>query len=544
MFKPKILTVMKDYSKQQFIADVMASAIVTILAISLSIAFAVSMGVSPEVGLYVSIIASFIVAILGGTYVQVSGPSAVFIVVVAGIMATHGVEGVMITTFLAGIILVLLGVFRLGSLIKYLPYPITTGFMSGAAVVIFTTQIEGFLGLHLENVPSNFLARWVTYFSALNQSDLLTVLIGCLGLAIMILWPKLTKKIPGGLVALVITTLVVEVFGLPVETIGSQFTELALAVPRIQLPSLTPGIVISFLPSAITIAFLCVVSSLLTAVASDTLIGKKHCSNTELVAQGISNMVLGIFGLIPSAGVTTRTMANIESGARTPIAALSHSILLLIALIFLLPLMRLIPMVTLASMLIIASYGMCGWRVFAKMLRAPKGDVLIMLATFFITIAVELSVAVAVGIVLSGVLSIKRMGKKMHIKNDPALSEEFEKEVSVYDVSGPLFFAHTDKFLNSIALHEDLKVVILRLRRVDTMDATAIRSLSILHERCRSLGIVLVLSETLDRPYHSLKKMGMVQQLGKENVCRYFDNALKVARKHLTKQPIQDASSQ
>jgi len=531
MFRPKILTVLKDYSKDQFLKDAMAGAIVTILAISLSIAFAVSMGVSPEIGLYVSIISSLIIAVLGGTYVQIGGPSAVFIVVVAGIMNTHGIEGVMVTTFLAGIILILLGIFRLGDLIKYLPYPITVGFMSGTAVVIFTTQIEGLFGLQLSNVPANFVTKWAVYIGSLGSSDILTVLIGTLALVILIFWPKFTKKVPGGLVALLATTLVVEVFNLPIETIGSQFTNLTLALPRLHFQILSPELLISFLPSALTVAFLCVVSSLLTAVASDNLIGKKHCSNTELIAQGVSNSILGLCGFIPGAGVTTRTMANIESGGRTPIATLIHAVLLLVALIFLLPLMRLIPMVTLASMLVVASYNMSEWRVFVRLLRAPKGDVLVLITTFMLTIAVELSVAVIAGILLSWVIFMKRMSDQMRVEGNTILAKEFPKEVSVYDVSGPLFFGDTDKFLELIPLREESKVVILRLRNVGMMDTTAMRALNILHDKCKSSNITLVLSETLDGPYHAMKKMGMIQQLGKENVCRDFEDAVQAAKR-------------
>ena len=530
MFKPKILTVLKDYTKEQFLKDAMAGAIVTILAISLSIAFAVSMGVSPEVGLYVSVIASFIIAILGGTYVQVGGPSAVFIVVVAGIMADYGIEGVMIATFLAGIILILLGVFRLGTLIKYLPYPIIIGFMSGTAIVIFTTQVRVFLGLHLEDVPSDFIGRWLVYLSSLGDSDILTVLIGIMALMILIVWPRLTRKIPGGLVALIVTTGVVKIFDLPVSTIGSQFTNLSLSLPTIELPRLTPELVIYFLPSAMTVAFLCVVSSLLTAVASDNLIGKKHCSNTELIAQGVLNMVLGLWGFIPGAGVTTRTMANIESGARTPIATLIHSILLLIALIFLLPLMRLIPMVTLAAMLMVASYGMSEWRVFLRLLRAPKGDVLVLLTTFVLTIAAGLNVAIIAGILISCLVFMKRMSEQLHIDDDCTLSNELPNSVQIYDVNGPLFFGDTDKFLSSIPLQGNSKVVILRLRHVGMVDTTAMRAINILHERCKQSEITLVLSETLDGPYHAMKKMGIISQLGKVNICRDFEDAVQVAK--------------
>ena len=532
MFKPKIFTVMKDYSKAQFMADAMAGAIVTVLAVPLSIAFAVSMGVPPEMGLYVSIIASFIVAILGGTYVQVGGPSVVFIVVVTGIMHQYGIEGVMISTFLAGLILLLLGILRLGTMIKYLPYPITIGFMSGTAVVVFTTQVQGFLGLQLEDVPANFIGRWTTYLSSLNQSDLLTVFVGMLALAILIFWPKVTKKIPSALVALVATTLVVRVLGLPVRTIGSQFTDLALSLPRIELPRLSLETILYFFPTGLTIAFLCIVMSLLTAVAADNLTGKKHCSNTELIAQGVVNVILGMWGMIPAAGVATRTMANVENGARTPIATLTHSILLLTGLVFLLPLIRLIPMVTLAAMLIMAAYGMSEWRVFLRLLKAPKGDLLVLLATFLITIAFELSIAVVIGILLSAIVFMKRMSEQMHVDDNCPLAKQLPKAVSVFDVSGPLFFGDTDRFFDAIALHDDLKVVIIRLR-VGMIDTTAMHTLSLLHDKCKSHQIRLILSETLDGPYHILKKIGMIKQLGKENIFRDFEDAVRAATENL-----------
>ena len=534
MFKPKILTVFKDYSTEQFMKDLLAAVIVTVLAISLSIAFAVSMNVPPQVGLYVSVLGSFLVAVFGGTYVQVAGPSAVYIVAVAGMMANPdiGYEGVMIATFLAGIILVALGFLRMGSVIKYLSYPITIGFMSGTAFVIFTTQIRGFFGYQFAS-PSNIAHRWYVYIRSLPQSDPTTVLVGLLALLILIFWPKVTKKVPGGLVALVATMTVVHLFDLPVATIGTSFNDLTLSLPTVQMPMLNFERITTLMPQAFTIAFICIISSLLTAVASDNLIGKKHDSNTELVAQGISNMCMGLLGFIPSAGVTTRTMANIESGARTPIATLIHSILMLLSLIFLFPLMQMIPMVTLAAMLMMAAYGMCEWRVFAKLLRAPFGDVAVLLITFFLTITVELSLAIMIGVLLSMLVFLKRMGDQMHVIDECGLIQDLPEEINIFEVDGPLFFGDTDKFLDGINIKDNAKVVIVRLRHVGMMDTTAFRAFDILKEKCRQQHVDLILSETTDGPYQLMKKMGVVKQLGKSNICRDFEDALLTAKSRL-----------
>ncbi|MCL2865585.1 MAG: SulP family inorganic anion transporter [Lachnospiraceae bacterium] len=534
MFKPKIFTIWSDYSKEKFAADFMAGIIVSILAISLSVAFAVSMGVSPEIGLYVSVISSFVIAILGGTYVSIGGPSAVFIVTVAGIMATHGIEGVMISTFIAGIILVLLGLFRLGALIKYLPYPVTVGFMAGTAVVIFTTQVRGFLGLHeLSQVPSNFILRWGTYFSNLGNSSLPTIAIGALGLLILILWPKVTKKIPGGLIVLIVTTALVEIFQMPVQTIGSQFTELALAAPRIQLPMLSVETVIYFLPNGLTIAFLCIVMSLLTAVASDTLIGKKHEPNTELIAQGLSNILIGLWGWIPAASVSTRTVANIENGGRTPVSALVHSVVMLVFIVFALPLLRLVPMVTLASMLMMAAYSMSGWRSFVKLCHGPKTDLLVLMVTFILTVMVDLGFAVGIGMVLAVVLHIHDIRKKMKVKEVPHLEEEFPGEVRIFKVSGPLFFGDSTRFLDSIRLEEGLKVAIVALSGVKNMDATAIETLTILFDKCKTHHVRLVITEIPVGTFRFMKKMKMSNVFGSENMYPRYNDAIEAVAKDL-----------
>lgn len=538
MFKPKMFTIWNTYTKEQFVKDLTAAFIVTVISIPLSVAFSVSQGLSPEIGLYVSIGASLIIALLGGTYVQIGGPSAVFIVTAATVINSHGIQGMMISTFLAGIILIILGLLRMGSMIKFLPYPIMIGFMGGIAMTVFTSQFRNFMGLSATGAPSDFLGRWAFYFRNLHTTNPMTLGVGLLGLLILILWPKINKKIPGTLIALVVTTAIVAIFDLPIATVGSQFTDISLQMPSVQMPAFDISAVFYYLDYAFTIAFLCIVGSLMTAAAADTITGQKHDSNTELIAQGIVNLAMGLFGWLPAAGAPTRTMANVQNGARTPISALLHSIFLLVALVFMLPLLRLIPMVTLAAMLIVAAYGISEWRTFKRMTHAPKGDLLVLIVTFVLTVTVEISVAVIVGLLLSSMIFMRRMSQQMHV-NTSEISKNLPAGISVYDVSGPLFFGDTDKFLDAIPVQDkETKVVILRLGAVGSMDSTALRTINILHEKCKQNDKTLILAETTDRPYHAMKKLGMIQQLTRENVCRDFEDAVKVAKKNLNLQSI------
>ena len=407
--KPKLLSVMKTYNKEQFIKDVIAGLIVAIIALPLSIALAISSGVSPEQGLYTAIIAGFFISLLGGSRVQIGGPSATFMVVVYGVVATHGTEGLLITTILAGIILILFGLCKLGSMIKYIPYPITVGFTSGIAVTIFSSQIKDFFGMNIGTVPTEFIEKWIYYFESFDKARLLPFIIGSLALAILIIWPKINKKIPGSLIAIVVTTFLVSVLKLDVQTIGSQYANLSSSFPMPSIPHFTWAKIQVLLAPAFTIAFLCSMESLLSAVVSDGMIGSKHRSNMELVAEGIANIASGLFGGMPATGAIARTVANIKNGGRTPIAGIIHALTLLFILLVLMPLVKLIPLATLAAILIMVSYNMSEWRMFKKLLHAPKSDVAVLLTTFFLTVLFDLTLAISVGMVLSSFLFLKRM---------------------------------------------------------------------------------------------------------------------------------------
>ena len=542
--KPKLLSVMKTYNKEQFVKDIIAGLIVAIIALPLSIALAISSGVSPEQGLYTAIIAGFFISLLGGSRVQIGGPSATFMVVVYGVVASHGTEGVLITTILAGIILILFGLCKLGSMIKYIPYPITVGFTSGIAVTIFSSQIKDFFGMDIGAVPTEFVEKWMFYFQSFDKASLLPFLIGVLALAILIVWPKINKRIPGSLIAIVVTTLLVSVFKLDVQTIGSQYSNLSSSFPMPSVPHFTWIKIQELLPPAFTIAFLCSMESLLSAVVSDGMIGSKHRSNMELVAEGVANIASGLFGGMPATGAIARTVANIKNGGRTPIAGIVHALTLLFILLVLMPLVKLIPLSTLAAILIIVSYNMSEWRMFRKLLHAPKSDVVVLLATFFLTVLFDLTLAISVGMVLSSFLFLKRMTDVTDIQGleliddeedsklfDDELKEVLSDEILIYEINGPFFFGAADKFLDSIqSLQGPSKVLIIRLRNVPVIDATAVHALDLLYDNCERSNTVLVLSEVSDRPYQVIKKVGLVQHIGRANVCRDFEAAIARAK--------------
>lgn len=542
--KPKLLSVMKTYNKDQFIKDIIAGLIVAIIALPLSIALAISSGVSPEQGLYTAIIAGFFISLLGGSRVQIGGPSATFMVVVYGVVASHGTEGVLITTILAGIILILFGLFKLGSMIKYIPYPITVGFTSGIAVTIFSSQIKDFFGMNIGAVPTEFIEKWVFYFQSFDKASLLPFLIGALALGILILWPKINKRIPGSLIAIIVTTILVSVLKLDVQTIGSQYANLSSSFPMPSIPHFTWAKIQELLPPAFTIAFLCSMESLLSAVVSDGMIGSKHRSNMELVAEGVANIASGLFGGMPATGAIARTVANIKNGGRTPIAGIVHALTLLFILLVLMPLVKLIPLSTLAAILIIVSYNMSEWRMFRKLLHAPKSDVAVLLTTFFLTVLFDLTLAISVGMVLSSFLFLKRMTDVTDIQGleliddeedsklfDDELKEVLSDEILIYEINGPFFFGAADKFLDSIqSLQGPSKVLIIRLRNVPVIDATAVHALDLLYDNCERSNTVLVLSEVADRPYKVIKKVGLVQHIGRANVCRDFEAAIARAK--------------
>ncbi len=589
--KPKLLSVMKTYNKEQFVKDVIAGLIVAIIALPLSIALAISSGVSPEQGLYTAIIAGFFISLLGGSRVQIGGPSATFMVVVysvvaassgvspeqglytaiiAGffisllggsrvqiggpsatfmvvvysVVAAHGTEGLLITTILAGIILILFGLFKLGSVIKYIPYPITVGFTSGIALTIFSSQIKDFFGMNLGAVPTGFIDKWKLYFASFDQIQWMPFMIGAIALAILIIWPKINKKIPASLISIIVTTALVAILKLDVQTIGTQYTNLSSSFPMPSIPHITWNKIETLLSPAFTIAFLCSLESLLSAVVSDGMIGSKHRSNMELVAEGVANIASGLFGGMPATGAIARTVANIKNGGRTPIAGVVHAITLLFILLFLMPLVKMIPLATLAAVLIMVSYNMSEWRMFKKLLSAPKSDVAVLLSTFFLTVLFDLTLAISVGMVLTSFLFMKRMTDVTDIQGiemndddedlellDEELKEALSDEILIYEINGPFFFGAADKFLDSIqSLQGPSKVLIIRLRNVPVIDATAVHTLNLLHDNCQRSNTTLILSEVNDNPYKVIKRVGLVREIGRAQVCRQFDQAIERAK--------------
>mgnify|MGYP002118229598 FL=1 len=542
--KPKLLSVMKTYNKEQFVKDVIAGLIVAIIALPLSIALAISSGVSPEQGLYTAIIAGFFISLLGGSRVQIGGPSATFMVVVYSVVAAHGTEGLLITTILAGIILILFGLFKLGSVIKYIPYPITVGFTSGIALTIFSSQIKDFFGMNLGAVPTGFIDKWKLYFASFDQIQWMPFMIGAIALAILIIWPKINKKIPASLISIIVTTALVAILKLDVQTIGTQYTNLSSSFPMPSIPHITWNKIETLLSPAFTIAFLCSLESLLSAVVSDGMIGSKHRSNMELVAEGVANIASGLFGGMPATGAIARTVANIKNGGRTPIAGVVHAITLLFILLFLMPLVKMIPLATLAAVLIMVSYNMSEWRMFKKLLSAPKSDVAVLLSTFFLTVLFDLTLAISVGMVLTAFLFMKRMTDVTDIQGiemndddedlellDEELKEALSDEILIYEINGPFFFGAADKFLDSIqSLQGPSKVLIIRLRNVPVIDATAVHALNLLHDNCQRSNTTLILSEVNDNPYKVIKRVGLVREIGRAQVCRQFDQAIERAK--------------
>lgn len=542
--KPKLLSVMKTYNKEQFVKDVIAGLIVAIIALPLSIALAISSGVSPEQGLYTAIIAGFFISLLGGSRVQIGGPSATFMVVVYSVVAAHGTEGLLITTILAGIILILFGLFKLGSVIKYIPYPITVGFTSGIALTIFSSQIKDFFGMNLGAVPTGFIDKWKLYFASFDQIQWMPFMIGAIALAILIIWPKINKKIPASLISIIVTTALVAILKLDVQTIGTQYTNLSSSFPMPSIPHITWNKIETLLSPAFTIAFLCSLESLLSAVVSDGMIGSKHRSNMELVAEGVANIASGLFGGMPATGAIARTVANIKNGGRTPIAGVVHAITLLFILLFLMPLVKMIPLATLAAVLIMVSYNMSEWRMFKKLLSAPKSDVAVLLSTFLLTVLFDLTLAISVGMVLTSFLFMKRMTDVTDIQGiemndddedlellDEELKEALSDEILIYEINGPFFFGAADKFLDSIqSLQGPSKVLIIRLRNVPVIDATAVHTLNLLHDSCQRSNTTLILSEVNDNPYKVIKRVGLVREIGRAQVCRQFDQAIERAK--------------
>lgn len=539
--RPKLFDVMKGYTKEQLIKDIISGIIVAIIALPLSIALAIASGVGPEQGLYTAIIAGFFISFFGGSRVQIGGPTAAFVVIIYGIVEQYGTDGLIVATILAGIILVIMGICRFGSLIKYIPYTITTGFTCGIAVTLFVGQLKDFFGLEIASVPSEFLNKVIAYVQNISTLNLTATLIGVVAVIIMLLWPKVTDKIPGSLVAIIITTAIVYFAKLPVNTIGSVYGELNSAFPTFHAPALSMKLVQEMISPAFTIAILAGIESLLSAVVSDGMIGDTHKSNAELIGQGLGNIFSGLFGGIPATGAIARTAANVRNGGRTPIAGIVHCITLTIILLVLMPLAALIPMTTLAAVLLVVAANMVDWTSFFRLCKtAPKSDIIVLVATFFLTVFFDLVVAIEIGVVLAALLFMKRMAETADIKawkytDSPDITPgEAEKlrdiphSISVFEICGPMFFAAADQIVN-INSHHHTKVVVIRMRSVPAIDASAMHSLHELADRAKRKNITLVFSHVNEQPMHVMEKDGFVELIGKENFHENIVDALDYA---------------
>ena len=545
--KPKLFSVIKHYSKEQCVKDIIAGIIVAIIALPLSIALALASGVEPACGVYTAIAAGFVVSFLGGSRVQIAGPTAAFATIVAGIVATQGMDGLFVATILAGIMLILMGVFKLGSLIKFIPYTITTGFTAGIAVTIFLGQIKDFLGLsYADGVkPVEALEKVMANIEAIGTFHWQALLVGVVCLAILIVYPKLEKRIPPSLIAVVVGAAMVKLIpGMDagVFTIGELYT-IPVGLPKVDFAGMDFSLakIIAVFPDAFTIAILAAIESLLSCVVADSMVNSRHNSNMELVAQGAGNIASVLFGGIPATGAIARTAANAKNGGRTPIAGMVHALVLLLVLLFLMPYAGLIPMPAIAAILFMVAYNMSEWKKFVAVLKsAPKSDIIVMVSTFALTVVFDLVIAIEVGMILAAMLFMKRMSEETSVtgwkyidtENDEDSLElrEVPKNVRVYEISGPMFFGAADKILD-ITLKDYTQCLVLRMRAVPALDATAMNSLEMLYQKCERKGIQLVLSHVNSQPLEVMKKAGFYDKVGAEHFCPHIDEALAVAAK-------------
>jgi SulP family sulfate permease len=549
---PKLATTLRDYTRQQFVFDLTAGVIVGIVALPLAIAFAIASGVTPQAGLYTAIVAGFIISALGGSRVQIGGPTGAFVVIVYGIVLRHGVDGLTIATIMAGFIVLGLGLARMGSVIKFIPISVTIGFTSGIAVIIFSSQVKDLLGLRMGAVPSEFFEKWGSFADHIGTANPYAIGVAALTLAILILWPKVSRKLPAPFVALVVTTAIVQIFQLPVETIGSRFGAIDVGLPRPHLPSASWSTITALVGPAFAIALLGSVESLLSAVVADGMISGRHRSNMELVAQGIANIASPIFGGIPATGAIARTATNVRSGGRTPVAGIVHALTLLLITIFFGKWAALIPLATLGGILTIVAYSMSEWRNFLSELRAPRSDVAVLLTTFLLTVVVDLTVAIEVGMVLAAFLFMKRMAEETIVSAVPRASEDSLVEpklneltllvlptgVEVFEIQGPFFFGAAETFKETIRqIRGTPKVLIIRMREVPAMDSTGIHAMKEVLRRTKKEGGLLVLCEVRSQPLSALRRSGLMDELGDANVVESLEDALERARRHLAGTP-------
>jgi len=539
IFKPKLLTVLKNYSSRQFSSDLLAGIVVGIVALPLAIAFAVASGVSPEKGLITAIVGGFLISLLGGSRVQIGGPTGAFIVIIYSILAEYGFDGLLISTIMAGIFLVIFGLLKLGALLKYFPHPLVVGFTSGIALVIFSTQIRDALGLEIQNVPAGFIAKWATYWGHLTTINLCAAALAAGSILLAIFSKKVTRRIPGSLIAIVLGTVAVQVFNIPVPTIESFFGNIPNTI-GIRLPAVDFNQLGNYIQPAVTIALLGAIESLLSAVVADGMIGGHHRSNTELIAQGVANIVTPFFGGIPTTGAIARTATNIKNGAKTPLAGIFHAVTLLLIMLFFGRWVKLIPMASLAGILMVVAYNMSEWRTFRSILKGSFFDIIVLLTTFFLTVLVDLSVAIQVGVVLSALLFMKRMadmGKSLPAVVDTDIIEDYSglpKGIGIYEISGPLFFASAKQFcevLKSTGLKS--RIIIIRMRHVPFVDSTGLQNLKEAIKILIHSDIKVILSGVNENVYNDLKKTSVYPMIGAGSIFETFDQAAEEAKKRL-----------
>lgn len=540
IFEPKIITSLKGYSAKKLSSDIIAGIIVAIIALPLSIALAIASGVSPEQGLYTAIVAGFVIALFGGSRVNISGPTAAFATIVAGIVATYGMNGLVIATIMAGIILILMGIFKFGTLIKYIPYTITTGFTSGIAVTILIGQLKDFFGLTFPKGTNavETVEKLEAVFASFSTVNLEAVIVGAIALAILIIWPRINKRIPGSLIAVVIGVLLVKFTGLNVKTIGDLY-EINSSLPKFSIPEFSFADIKNLISSAFTIAILAGIESLLSCVVSDGMIHDKHNSNTELISQGLGNIFSGLFGGIPATGAIARTAANVKNGGRTPVSGIVHAAMLLLILVVLMPYASWIPMPVIAAILFMVAYNMSEWREFVEICKsAPKSDILVLVLTFGLTVVFDLVVAIEIGLLVAAILFIKRMADVSRVRTWKTVDEKVTDDMGrlksvpagtkVYEFDGPMFFANTD-VVSSIPVCDDTKVMILRMRSVSALDVSALKALEEVYEHCTKKQITVIFSHTNKQPVKVMQKSGFYDKVGANYFAKNIDSALEMA---------------
>ena len=544
---PKFFSMIKnkEITKQQITKDIISGIIVAVIALPLSIALAIASGVSPEKGLITAIFAGFIISFLGGSKVQIGGPTAAFVTIIYSIIQEHGLDGLITAVIMAGVMLVIMGLLKFGSLIKFIPKTITVGFTAGIALTLMSTQLKDFLGLQIAEVPSEFIPKWESYFVHINTVSLWSVAVGALCIAIIVLWPKVNKTIPGSMIALIVATLLVKFLNIPIDTIGSRFSEISSSVPVPVMPSFSVATINKLFVPAVTIAILGALESLLSAVVADEMVGDTHDSNMELVAQGLANIASGLFGGIPATGAIARTASNVKSGGRSPIAGMVHAITLLITMLVLMPLAKMIPMTALSAILIVVAYNMSEWRTFKALLKAPKSDVAVLLITFGCTVIFDLVVAIGFGMVVTMALFMKRVSDTTSIRDlvdeevfDDEITRVLEKadgKINVYQVNGPMFFGVVQDFISKMKeLESTTEVVILDMRHTHAVDASAVDAMTKLLKQCNKLNIKLYLTHVQEQPMKALDKMGFSIKVGESNIFETKTEAIEDAYDYVT----------